>query len=137
MNPDAIWDTVRVPAPTLRAVTASALAVAGAVGAVSLTPTASADALGYLVNITVRPGYNFPSADAAVAYGYGICDRVRQGAALTTTIGTVKSDINTNDDYQALYLVNQAVDELCPELIWQLRRSAANYTGGPDVGGRG
>lgn len=122
---------------THRAITACALAAAGAFSAVSLTPTANADAVGYLVNITVRPGYNFPSADAAVAYGYGICDRVRQGTPFTATIGTVKTDISTNDDYQALYLVNQAVDELCPELIWQLRRSAANYTGGPDTGGQG
>lgn len=135
MNRGAIWNTVVVPEQPRVAIAASALAVAGAFAAVSLAPAGHADALGYLVNITVRPGYNFANADAAVAYGYGICDRVREGTPLASTIGTVKVDINTNDDYQALYLVNQAVDELCPELIWQLRRSAANYTGGPDVGG--
>lgn len=137
MNGRGIWDTIAVPESPLRdAVGASILAIAGAIGSVSLAPPVHADALGYLVNITVRPGYGFPNADAAVAYGYGICDRVRQGAPYTATIGTVKADINTTDDYQAIYLVNQAVDELCPELIWQLRRSAAGYTGGPDVGGR-
>ena len=39
------------------------------------------------------------------------------------------------DDYQAAYLINQAVNELCPALIWQLRNSAAHYTGGPDRAG--
>ena len=34
---------------------------------------AHADTVGYLVNVTTRPGYNFPNADAAVAYGGGIC----------------------------------------------------------------
>jgi prephenate dehydrogenase len=31
--------------------------------------------------------------------------------------------------------INQAVNELCPGLIWQLRNSAAHYTGGPSVAG--
>ena len=39
----------------------------------------------------------------------------------------VKSDFNNADDYQASYLINQAVNELCPALIWQLRNSAAHY----------
>jgi hypothetical protein len=30
-------------------------------------------------------------------------------------------------DYQASYLITQAVNELCPALIWQLRNSATNY----------
>lgn len=98
-------------------------------------PEAGADALGYLVNITVRPGYNFPSADAAVAYGYSICDRVGQGASYSDTVAMTKDEISrlggSRDDYQAAYLINQAVDQLCPQLIWQLRNSAANYTGGP------
>lgn len=95
--------------------------------------SAHADALGYLVNITVRPGYTFASADAAVAYGYGICDRVSRGTGYRDVVATVKTDLASDDDYQAGYLIGQAVDELCPAQIWQLRRSAAGYTGGLQV----
>lgn len=94
-------------------------------------PAAHADAVAYLVNVTVRPGYNFPDADAALAYGYGVCDRVAGNTPYTDTLASVQADFQTSDDYQAAYLVNQAVNELCPALIWQLRRSAAHYTGGP------
>jgi hypothetical protein len=41
--------------------------------------------------------------------------------------GDVEADLNTSDEYQANYLIGQAVNELCPELISQLRNSAANY----------
>jgi hypothetical protein len=44
-----------------------------------LAPCARADAVAYLVNVTVRPGYNFPNAGAALSYGYGFCDKVSQG----------------------------------------------------------
>ena len=40
----------------------------------------------------------------------------------------VKADFNTADYYQGAYLINQAVNELCPAQIWQLRQSAAGYT---------
>lgn len=100
-------------------------------------PAAHADAVAYLVNVTVRPGYNFANADAALAYGYSVCDRVARNTSYADTLESVRSDFATSpgypaDDYQAAYLVNQAVNELCPALIWQLRRSAAHYTGGPD-----
>jgi hypothetical protein len=39
----------------------------------------------------------------------------------------VKNDFSTSDEYQAAYLINQAVGELCPAQIWQLRQSAAGY----------
>ena len=42
-------------------------------------------------------------------------------------IGGVKPDFATTDDYQASYLTTQAAKELCPSMIWQLRRSAADY----------
>ena len=32
---------------------------------------------------------------------------------------------HTVDYYQGAYLINQAVNELCPAQIWQLRQSAA------------
>jgi hypothetical protein len=35
--------------------------------------TARADSVAYLLNVTVRPGYNFANADDALAYGHGVC----------------------------------------------------------------
>jgi hypothetical protein len=93
----------------------------------TLSPHARADAVAYLVNVTVRPGYNFASADQALSYGHGICDKVSQGRSYGQVMGDVKADFNTSDEYQASYLISQAVNELCPALIWQLRNSAAHY----------
>jgi hypothetical protein len=95
-------------------------------------PDARADAVGYLVNMTVRPGYNFPDADAALAYGHGICGKVAAARSYALIVGDVKADFDTTDEYQATYLISQAVQELCPAQIWQLRNSAANYR--PPVG---
>jgi hypothetical protein len=117
--------------------TLAASLVAGAVSfgvAISaVTPVARADTVAYLVNVTVRPGYNFPNADAALSYGYGICDKVSGGRTYAQVMGEVKADFNTSDEYQASYLITQAVNELCPALIWQLRNSAAHYR--PPPGG--
>lgn len=45
-------------------------------------------------------------------------------------VNQVKADFRTTDYYQGGYLINQAVNELCPPAqIWQLRQSAAGYTG--------
>ncbi|BBZ05652.1 hypothetical protein MCHIJ_50890 [Mycolicibacterium chitae] len=90
-------------------------------------PTARADELAYLVNVTVRPGYNFPNADEALRYGRFVCDKVAQGRAYTDVVAETKHDLRTADEYQAAYLINQAVNELCPAQIWQLRNSAAPY----------
>ena len=98
--------------------------------ATAVAPAAHADTVAYLVNVTVRPGYNFANPDAALAYGYGICDRVGRGTPYAQLIAGITSDFATDDDYQGAYLVNQAVNELCPALIWQLRQSAVHYTGG-------
>lgn len=91
------------------------------------TPVASADAVAYLVNVTVRPGYHFASADDALSYGHGVCHKVADGDTYGALIAEVKTDFATVDEYQASYLISQAVNELCPELIWQLRNSAAHY----------
>lgn len=99
-------------------------------GTLIAAPAADADAIAYLVNVTVPPGYDFPNTDAALAYGHGICDRVERGTGYSENIAIIKNDLATDDDYQAAYLINQAVNELCPALIWQLRNSAADYTGG-------
>jgi hypothetical protein len=111
----------------------AACAVAGAV-MLGLAPCARADVVAYLVNVHVRPGYNFPNADAALGYGYGICDKVSAGRAYAQVMGEVKADFATSDEFQASYLINQAVNELCPAQIWQLRNSAAHYRPPPALG---
>lgn len=40
-----------------------------AIVGVATAPAAQADQVGYLVNVTVRPGYNFPNAQTALDYG--------------------------------------------------------------------
>jgi hypothetical protein len=106
-------------------------AAAMGIPALSVPVTAHADATAYLINVHVRPGYNFPNADAALGYGYGICDKVAAGQAFLRVMGDVRTDFSTDDDYQASYLISQAVNELCPAQIWQLRKSAAHYQSPP------
>jgi hypothetical protein len=105
------------------------LAAAASAGALMLTgpPSARADAVAYLVNVTIGPGYDFPNADAALAYGNIVCDRVRAGERYAQIMSEVKSGFGTSDEYRASYLISQAVGELCPARIWQLRQSAAGY----------
>ena len=94
---------------------------------ITVDPHARADATAYLVNVTVRPGYNFSNADDALAYGHGICDKIDAGRTYAQVMGDVKADFSTSDEYQASYLITQAINELCPAITWQLRNSAANY----------
>jgi hypothetical protein len=69
-------------------VTMGALMIAAA----SMAAPARADVTAYLVNVTVRPGYNFANADAAIAYGQGICDKIASGRSYAQIMGDVKSD---------------------------------------------
>ena len=111
-------------------VRASALTVGvGSLGAAALfvPAPAVADDVGYLVNVTVRPGYNFPNADAALSYGYGLCDGIRAGQGYPQLAQRIRSDFTTTDELQVSYLLSQATQELCPAQIWQLRQSAADY----------
>lgn len=105
--------------------------VAQAIGLVGAglvaSPPAQADAVAYLVNVTVRPGYNYANADDALRYGRGLCDRVGAGQSYAGVMAGVKADFASADEYRASYLVTQAVNELCPALIWQMRNSAAGY----------
>jgi hypothetical protein len=114
---------------SLRLLAMPALVAVGLFGAVVFPhePLARGDAVAYLVNATVRPGYHFANPDDALAYGQGICDTVAQGRGYAQIIGEVQADFQTADDYQASYLITQAVNELCPASIWQLRNSAAGY----------
>jgi hypothetical protein len=66
-------------------------------GTLSVTaPTAGVDAVAYLLNVTVRPGYNFANADEALAYGHGICDRIARGDDYASIARDVKVDFNTS-----------------------------------------
>src|ERR1700687_3043794 len=70
-------------------------------------PAAHADVTAYLVNVTVRPGYGFANADAAIAYGHGICDKVAAGRRYGEIVADVKADFATSDEIQASYLTPQ------------------------------
>ncbi|MCT7660689.1 DUF732 domain-containing protein [Mycobacterium deserti] len=108
-------------------VLAGALASAAAAGGLLGAAAARADATAYLVNVTVRPGYNFADADDALRYGEGICDKVTGGRTYADVVADVKADFAFTDEYSASYLITQAVNELCPARIWQLRQSTAQY----------
>ena len=118
--------TAGVTSATMKSLVAALLM--GLFSIVALAPPANADTVAYLVNVHVRPGYNFPNADAAIGYGNTICDRVAAKMSYAQLVDQVKADFNTADYYQGAYLINQAVNELCPAQIWQLRQSAAGYT---------
>ncbi|MCF6390348.1 DUF732 domain-containing protein [Mycobacterium sp. MBM] len=113
----------------LRGLVAAAAITVGFGGlAATAAPEADADVVAYLVNVHVRPGYNFPNGDVAIAYGNTVCDRVAAKMPYAQLVDQLKADFRTSDYYQAGYLINQAVNELCPAQIWQLRESAAGYT---------
>jgi uncharacterized protein DUF732 len=96
-------------------------------GLLTSPPHARADTVAYLINVTVRPGYNFANADHALSYGYGICGKVSGGRGYAEVMNDVKADFGTSDQFHASYLIAQSVNELCPQHIWQLRNSAAHY----------
>ena len=64
--------------------------------AVALAPPAGADVVAYLVNVHVRPGYNFPNAEAAIGYGNTICDRVAAKMSYAQLVDQVKADFHTD-----------------------------------------
>jgi hypothetical protein len=97
------------------ATTGMSLAAAVVSGAAIIAcPPVQADAVAYLVNVTVRPGYNFPNADAVLRYGYGICDKVATGRVYPDLVGDVKADFNTSDEFQASYLISQPSTNCVP-----------------------
>jgi hypothetical protein len=118
------WERTLLGCLIVTTVVLLALTVAG-------TARARADVVAYLIDVTVRPGYNFANADAALAYGNQLCDKVAAARGYADLIGDVKSDFQTGDEFQASYLIDKAVNELCPAQIWQLRQSAAHYRPAP------
>ncbi|MGB3895632.1 MAG: DUF732 domain-containing protein [Mycolicibacter sinensis] len=106
--------------------------VLSGIALMSVAPSSHADVepdkkLAYLIGVTMRPGYGFANAEEALDYGYGICAKVSRDVGYGRLITEVQADFRTSDDYHASYLISQAVNELCPDLIWQLRNSAAHY----------
>ncbi|QVI27231.1 DUF732 domain-containing protein [Mycolicibacterium neoaurum] len=97
----------------------------GAIMSAAPSAPAGADTVAYLVNVTVRPGYNFANAESAISYGHTICGKVAHAHPYLDLKRDVMNDFTTSDDYQAAYLISQAVGELCPAQIWQLRQLAA------------
>lgn len=100
-----------------------------ALGSVMGTPSSHADAVAYLVSVTVRPGYDFPDAGTALRYGNHLCNEVGRGQPFASLVSNTMADFSSTQEYQATYLISQAINELCPQLIWQLRNSAVHYTG--------
>ncbi|MCV7408507.1 DUF732 domain-containing protein [Mycobacterium florentinum] len=105
--------------------------VAAAAGLAPQTPAPRAHAapapeVEYMYDVAVRRHYNFPNNDA-LGYGRGICDEVRNGDGYGQVMGDVKREVTSSDEFAANYLVSYAVNLLCPDLIWQLRNSAAGY----------
>lgn len=91
---------------------------------------AHADPVTYVNSVNARPGFSFPGGDAAVAYGRGVCDKISSGRSYAPIIGDIKAEVTGGNEGLANYLVGQALNELCPELIGPLRDSAANYRPG-------
>ena len=104
--------------------------LATSVGFAWAVPAAHADPVTYVNSVNARPGINFPSSAAAVAYGRGVCDKIAAGTSYARIIGDIKVEVTDGDDGRANYLIGQALNELCPELIGPLRDSAANYRAG-------
>lgn len=111
----------------LRVVTVAAATLITALCVAPCAHGAPAPEVEYLYNVMVRRHYTFPTPTEAVNYGYGICEKVAQGDSYAQLARDVKSDMATNDEFEASYLISYAVNLLCPAQIWQLRNSAASY----------
>jgi hypothetical protein len=108
--------------------TVIATSALGAVGQM-LAPQAAAvpgPEVEYTYNVVVRRHFDFPNNDA-LGYGFGICDKMIQGASYADVMGDLKRDVLPNDEGAANYVVSYAVGILCPAQIAQLRNSAAGY----------
>lgn len=80
----------------------------------------------YTYDVVVRRHFDFPNNDA-LGYGFGICDKVKQGVPYAGVMADVKRDVFPNDEDAANYVVSYAVGILCPAQIWLLRNSAQGY----------
>jgi hypothetical protein len=108
---------------------AAVLLTASALCATVHAPLASAKPapeVEYTYDVVVRRHFDFPGNDA-LGYGYRICGEIARGVGYGGVMDDVKRDVFPNDEQAANYVVSTAVDILCPDKAWQLRRSAAGY----------
>jgi hypothetical protein len=104
------------------------MVVAASLGlSLGAAPVAGADQIGYIINVTVRPTYNFANAQAALDYGYALCGRIEHKDNYADMAAQIKQDFNTDDEFTVSYLLSQSAQELCPAQTWQLRQSVAGY----------
>jgi hypothetical protein len=96
-------------------------------GGAAQVRAAPAPEIEYTYDVTVRRQYTWPPGTDPVSYGHSICDKVTGGTSYAQVMGDVKNDVSPNDEFAANYLVSYAVNLLCPEQLWQLRKSAARY----------
>jgi hypothetical protein len=80
-------------------------------------------------------GLHLADAAQAINYGNKICGEVDHGRTYRQIGAGIKADFGTQDHYVESYLIAQAVNELCPALVWHLRRSAAGDDVANSVGG--
>ena len=81
----------------------------------------------YVYDVMVRRHYSFAGPADAVGYGHAICDEVGRGKSYAHVMEQTKDEVTPNDEFATTYLISYAVNLLCPDLIWQLRNSAAGY----------
>ena len=88
----------------------------------------------YTYDVVVRRHYAFPNNDA-ITYGYGICEKVRDGEGYSQVMSEVKGDTLPNDEFAANYLVSNAsgnslscADLAVEELRGQLRAPAGGVS---------
>lgn len=124
-RPMSLRSLARESAPA--AIASAAAALVMAFGGAPHASAAPAPELEYLYNVMVRRHYNFPNSTEALNYGYGICDKVSRGESYGHLMGDLRSDLATSDEGEASYLMSYSVNLLCPQSIWQLRNSAAQY----------
>jgi hypothetical protein len=114
--------------PATRRATGALAIAATCLSIVSASPAAAVPGpeIEYVYNVIVRRHFNFPNNDA-IAYGYGVCDKIGRGTTYADVMADVKHDVEPNDEQAANYVVSYAVGVLCPAQLWELRNSAAGY----------
>ena len=105
-------------------ITSATLVILGLAGVI---PRARADSVAYLMDVTAGPGYHLSNANDAMAGREQLCDKLSHSRASADLVGDLESDVDTPDEFQPSYLVDKAVNERCPTLIWQLGSPAEHY----------
>lgn len=124
----SVWDAERVRRTRRRTVAAALALAAMSVAVFGAAPASAVPApeVEYVYNVMVRRHFDFPNNDA-LAYGWGLCDKVTRGVPYPELMADTKRDVFPNDEQAATFVVSNAVGILCPAQIWALRNSAAWY----------